>query len=102
MVRECPDTSGAGLVLRPMTSLSAPATKAIDRAPPFHHFQISNQPSSPTRRTIHRPASTHLEFLRKHPEVAAESVAWHIHDLTGDPGKKPAKIEYQYIPGAGR
>ena len=49
------------------------------------------------------PASVYaLEFLRKHPEVAAESVAWHIHDLTGDPGKKPAKIEYQYIPGAGR
>jgi Tfp pilus assembly protein PilF len=49
------------------------------------------------------PASVYaLEFLRKHPEVAAESVAWHIHNLTGDPGKKPAKIEYQYIPGAGR
>jgi hypothetical protein len=49
------------------------------------------------------PASVYaLEFLRKDSEVAAESVAWHIHDLTGDPGKKPAKIEYQYIPGAGR
>jgi tetratricopeptide (TPR) repeat protein len=43
-----------------------------------------------------------LEFLRKHPEVAAESVVWHTHDLTGDPIKRPAKIEYQYIPGAGR
>jgi tetratricopeptide (TPR) repeat protein len=42
-----------------------------------------------------------LEFLRKHPEVAGESVVWHTHDLTGDPVKKPAKIEYQYIPGAG-
>ena len=42
-----------------------------------------------------------LEFLRKHPEVAAESVVWHTHDLTGDAPKKPAKIEYQYIPGAG-
>ena len=42
-----------------------------------------------------------LEFLRKHPEVAAESVVWHAHDLTGDPPKKPSKIEYQYIPGAG-
>jgi tetratricopeptide (TPR) repeat protein len=42
-----------------------------------------------------------LEFLRKHPEVASESVVWHAHDLTGDPPKKPAKIEYQYIPGAG-
>jgi hypothetical protein len=49
------------------------------------------------------PASVYaLEFLSKHPEVAAESVVWHIHDLTGDPGKKPAKVEYQYIPGAGR
>ncbi len=42
-----------------------------------------------------------LEFLGKHPEVAAESVVWHTHDLTGDPVKHPAKIEYHYIPGAG-
>jgi tetratricopeptide (TPR) repeat protein len=41
-----------------------------------------------------------LEFLRKHPEVAAESVVWHTHDLTGDP-KQPVKVQYQYIPGAG-
>ena len=48
-------------------------------------------------------ASTYaLEFLRKHPEVASESVVWHTHDLTGDPIKQPAKIEYHYIPGAGR
>ena len=48
-------------------------------------------------------ASTYaLEFLRKHPEVASESVTWHTHDLTGDPVKQPAKIEYHYIPGAGR
>jgi len=47
-------------------------------------------------------ASTYaLEFLGKHPEVAAESVVWHTHDLTGDPIKRPAKIEYKYIPGAG-
>ena len=47
-------------------------------------------------------ASTYaLEFLRKHPEVASESVVWHTHDLTGDPIKQPAKIEYKYIPGAG-
>jgi tetratricopeptide (TPR) repeat protein len=43
-----------------------------------------------------------LEFLRKHPEVAAESVAWHTHDLTGDPPRKPGEIKYTYIPGAGR
>jgi tetratricopeptide (TPR) repeat protein len=42
-----------------------------------------------------------LEFLRKHPEVASESVAWHAHDLTGDPIKAPTKIDYHYIPGAG-
>jgi len=42
-----------------------------------------------------------LEFLRKHPEVASESVVWHTHDLTGDPTKQPTKIEYKYIPGAG-
>jgi tetratricopeptide (TPR) repeat protein len=42
-----------------------------------------------------------LEFLSKHPEVASESVVWHTHDLTGDPIKKPEKIEYKYIPGAG-
>ena len=48
-------------------------------------------------------ASTYaLEFLGKHPEVASESVVWHTHDLTGDPVKHPAKIEYHYIPGAGR
>lgn len=48
------------------------------------------------------PASVYaLEFLGKHPEVAAESVVWHTHDLTGDPIKRPAKIEYHYIPGAG-
>jgi tetratricopeptide (TPR) repeat protein len=47
-------------------------------------------------------ASTYaLEFLSKHPEVAGESVTWHTHDITGDPIKKPAKIEYKYIPGAG-
>ncbi|MGA2809613.1 MAG: tetratricopeptide repeat protein [Terracidiphilus sp.] len=47
-------------------------------------------------------ASTYaLEFLGKHPEVASESVVWHIHDITGDPVKPPAKIEYHYIPGAG-
>ena len=47
-------------------------------------------------------ASTYaLEFLRKHPEVASESVVWHAHDLTGDPIKQPTKIEYKYIPGAG-
>jgi len=43
-----------------------------------------------------------LEFLRKHPEVAAESVVWHTHDLTGDVIKHSTKIEYHYIPGAGR
>ena len=48
------------------------------------------------------PASTYaLEFLRKHPEVASESVVWHTHDLTGDAPKQPTKIEYKYIPGAG-
>jgi len=47
-------------------------------------------------------ASTYaLQFLANHPEVAAESVVWHTHDLTGDPIKKPEKIEYKYIPGAG-
>ena len=48
-------------------------------------------------------ASTYaLEYLSKHPEVAGESVVWHTHDLTGDPTKKPVRIEYKYIPGAGR
>jgi tetratricopeptide (TPR) repeat protein len=42
-----------------------------------------------------------LIFLRKHPEVAAESVVWHMHDLTGDKPSAPQKIEYKYIPGAG-
>jgi len=42
-----------------------------------------------------------LQFLRKHPEVASESVVWHTHDLTGDKPKERQKIEYKYIPGAG-
>jgi tetratricopeptide (TPR) repeat protein len=42
-----------------------------------------------------------LEFLGKHPEVAAESVVWHEHDLTGDAPKKSTEIHYTYIPGAG-
>ncbi|HEY2859860.1 MAG TPA: tetratricopeptide repeat protein [Terracidiphilus sp.] len=42
-----------------------------------------------------------LQFLGKHPEVAAESVNWHVHDLTGEPVKHPNKIQYTYIPGAG-
>jgi tetratricopeptide (TPR) repeat protein len=42
-----------------------------------------------------------LEYLGKHPEVAAESVIWHVHDLTGDPIKHSTKIQYTYIPGAG-
>jgi len=49
------------------------------------------------------PAVSHLalEYLRKHPETASESVTWHAHDLTGDPTKAQPKIEYKYIPGAG-
>ena len=47
-------------------------------------------------------ASTYaLEFLGKHPEVAAESVVWHTHDITGDPIQRPKEIQYKYIPGAG-
>jgi tetratricopeptide (TPR) repeat protein len=42
-----------------------------------------------------------LEFLRKHPEVANESVVWHAHDLTGDPIKHSDKIEYTYMSGGG-
>ena len=47
-----------------------------------------------------RPASTPSNSSRKHPEVAAESVVWHAHDLTGDP-IGPAKVHYTYIPGGG-
>jgi tetratricopeptide (TPR) repeat protein len=58
--------------------------------------KFADQKDDPTASTFA------LEFLSKHPEVASESVVWHTHDLTGDPVKKPTKIEYQYIPGAGR
>ncbi len=61
----------------------------------------SSPPNSPTRKTIRHASVYALEFLRKHPEIAAESVAWHTHDLTGDPVQRPTKIEYKYIPGAG-
>ncbi len=48
------------------------------------------------------PASVYaLQFLGKHPEIAAESVVWHTHDITGDPVERPSKIEYHYLPGAG-
>src|SRR5271165_6052447 len=43
-----------------------------------------------------------LQFLGKHPEVPAESVPWHTHDLTGDPIKRPTESHYTYIPGAGK
>jgi tetratricopeptide (TPR) repeat protein len=56
--------------------------------------KFSDQKDDPTASTFA------LEFLRKHPEVAGESVVWHMHDLTGD-AKQPVKIEYKYIPGAG-
>uniref|UniRef100_E6QMI6 Cytochrome c-552/4 domain-containing protein n=1 Tax=mine drainage metagenome TaxID=410659 RepID=E6QMI6_9ZZZZ len=42
-----------------------------------------------------------LEFLRKHPEVASESIPWHVHDLTGDAPHKAQKIQYTYIAGGG-
>ena len=57
--------------------------------------KFADQKDDPTASTFA------LEFLGKHPEVAGESVVWHTHDLTGDPVKKPTKIEYKYIPGAG-
>jgi len=57
--------------------------------------KFADQKDDPTASTFA------LEFLRKHPEVASESVVWHTHDLTGDPIKQPVKIEYKYIPGAG-
>ncbi len=56
--------------------------------------KFADQKDDPTASTFA------LEFLRKHPEVASESVVWHTHDLTGD-ARQPAKIEYKYIPGAG-
>ncbi len=43
-----------------------------------------------------------LEFLRKHPEVASESVVWHVHDLTGDAPQKATKVQYTYMSGGGQ
>ncbi len=46
--------------------------------------QFADQKDDPT-------ASTYaLEFLRKHPELANESVPWHAHDLTNNGVAKPA------------
>jgi tetratricopeptide (TPR) repeat protein len=60
----------------------------------FESARFADQKDDPT-------ASVYaLEYLRKHPEIANESVAWHTHDLTGEK-KKPEKIDYKYIPGAG-
>jgi tetratricopeptide (TPR) repeat protein len=61
----------------------------------FESARFSDQKDDPT-------ASVYaLQFLRNHPEVANESVVWHAHDLTGDPVKKPEKIDYTYISGGG-
>jgi tetratricopeptide (TPR) repeat protein len=61
----------------------------------FEAARFADQKDDPT-------ASVYaLEFLRKHPEVANESVVWHAHDLTGDPIKHSGKIEYTYMSGGG-
>ncbi len=61
----------------------------------FESARFADQKDDPT-------ASVYaLEFLRKHPEVANESVIWHAHDITGDPVSKPSKIEYTYMSGGG-
>jgi len=61
----------------------------------FEAARFADQKDDPT-------ASVYaLEFLRKHPEVANESVVWHVHDITGDPVKHSDKIEYTYMSGGG-
>jgi tetratricopeptide (TPR) repeat protein len=66
----------------------------VDKAA-IESAKFADQKDDPT-------ASTYaLEFLAKHPEVAAESVVWHEHDLTGDAPKSPGTIQYTYIPGGG-
>lgn len=61
----------------------------------FESARFADQKDDPT-------ASVYaLEFLRKHPEVANESVVWHAHDLTGDPVTKPTEIKYTYMSGGG-
>jgi tetratricopeptide (TPR) repeat protein len=61
----------------------------------FEAARFADQKDDPT-------ASVYaLEFLRKHPEVANESIVWHAHDLTGDPIKRSNKIEYTYMSGGG-
>jgi tetratricopeptide (TPR) repeat protein len=62
---------------------------------------LSSQPNSPTRKDDLTASTSALGFLRKHPEVASESVVGHTHDPTGDPNRQPAKIEYHYILGVG-
>ncbi len=42
-----------------------------------------------------------LEFLRKHSEVANESIVWHTHDLTGEPVKRPEKLPDSFMNGGG-
>ena len=61
----------------------------------FEAARFADQKDDPT-------ASVYaLEFLRKHPEVANESIVWHAHDITGDPVKHSDKIEYTYMSGGG-
>ena len=61
----------------------------------FESARFADQKDDPTA------AVYALEFLRKHPEVSNESVVWHAHDITGDPVKKPEKIQYTYMSGGG-
>jgi len=61
----------------------------------FEAARFADQKDDPTA------AVYALEFLRKHPEVANESVVWHAHDITGDPVKHSDKIQYTYMSGGG-
>jgi tetratricopeptide (TPR) repeat protein len=52
----------------------------------FEAARFADQKDDPT-------ASVYaLQFLRKHPEIANESIVWHAHDLTGSPIKPPTQL----------
>ena len=52
----------------------------------FEAARFADQKDDPTA------AVYALQFLRKHPEIANESIVWHAHDLTGGPVKPPTQL----------
>ncbi len=66
------------------------------------HSKASYEASRFTAEKTDPTASVYaLEFLRKHPEIASESVAWHVHDLTVATPPRAGRTASANITGGG-